>query len=400
MSTPRFDWPLAASPFTLWDRLKVAAWVVRQDRYTMGEKVAALEAEMTKLAGTHALMVANGSLANQLVFETWRVKHPDTRATVIVPAVTWISSITPALSLGFDIEFCDINLTDFSLDYDACERLVENHRAKGERVIIWPTALIGFAPNMTRLHRIANRHGADLYLDACESTLSYLDWNQSILASADMVTTSCYHSHQCTSIEGGFVFYRDEADYVVGRMLRNHGLSRSLSGPYTSSRKIIEDANPSIDPSFLFVVPGTNLRPTDVHAMFGLQDIRRAEQYRVQRTALYRRFYEGIDKDRYCLPPLSETHVGFCLPIFTTRCHPSGEGLVIAHIKARLNEMGIQTRPIIGGNLLRQPCFKGYGDAALFPNAEWVHNRGAYVGLHSGVTEDMVDVLVGALNAL
>lgn len=395
MPKTAFDWPLASSPYTLWDRLKVAAWVARQDYYTMGPRVAELESEMSKLAGARALMVANGSLANQLVFELWKVKNPtaDPRDTVvIVPAVTWISSITPALGLGFKVVFCDVNLDDFSFDYDMLANLLDTHAAR--RVIVWPTALIGFVPDMARIHALAAKHGAaQVFLDSCENTLSYTDWNQSILASAEITTTSTYTSHQLCSVEGGFVFFRNEEDYALGRMLRNHGLTRSLAGDYLSARRVIEEANPSIDPSFLFAVPGTNLRPSDLHAAFGLCDIKRADQYRIHRTSLYRRFHEGINQARYYLPPLDESHVGFCLPIFARR----GD---IGAVKGHLNDLGIGTRPIIGANLLRQPPFKAYGDPAAFPKAEWIHEHGTYVGLSSHVTEDMVDGLVEELNAL
>ncbi len=398
MPKPRFDWPLATAPFTLWDRLKVAAWVAKQDYYTMGPRVAELEAAMSKLSGVHALMVGNGSLANQLMFELWKVKNRDVdprETVVIVPAVTWISSITPALSLGFKVVFCDVNLDDFSFDYNMLANLLDTHAAC--RVIIWPTALIGFVPYMAHIKTLAAKHGAaEVFLDSCENTLSYTGWNESILASADMTTTSTYTSHQLCSVEGGFVFFRDEADYALGRMLRNHGLTRSLMGDWTETRQSIEDANPTIDPAFLFAVPGTNLRPSDVHAAFGLCDIKRVDRYRVQRTTLYRRFHEGLDKDRYYLPPLSESHVGFCLPIFTTRDYPG----VVNHIKQGLNREGIQTRPIIGANLLRQPPFKAYGRPEDFPKAEWIHERGCYVGLSSHVTEDMVDGLVDVLNRL
>ncbi len=388
---PTFDWPLAKSSFTVWDRLKVAAWVATQDRYTMGPKVEAFEAEMSKIAGARALGVCNGSAANQLVFELWKTKHQSNGALVIVPAVTWISSITPATMAGFEIAFCDVNLTDFAFDYAALEDLLKAN--VGRPIIIWPTALIGFCPDMARLRALATQYGADLFLDACENTLSYTEHDESILASADVTTTSCYFSHQVTAVEFGFVFFRDESDYMIGRMLRNHGLTRSWGAEYDAARKAVEDANPSIDPQFLFAVNGTNLRPTDVHAMFGLQDIKRVDQYRVHRQETYRAFHEGLDKDRYYLPPLTESHVGFCLPILAR------EAGVIEEVKRDLNRRGVQTRPIIGGNLTRQPVFQRHGKPEDYPNAEWLHQRGAYVGLHQGVTVEMVHELTDILNA-
>lgn len=400
--TPPFDWPLAVDSFTFADKARIALWLLRGTRYTMGEKVAEFEAEMSKLAsGRYALGVANGSAANQLVFELWKNKlRADElkNALVIVPAVTWISSITPATMAGLKIAFCDINVTDFAFDYDALEKMLK--KRAGKPTVIWPTALIGFCPDMPRLQRMALRYGAELFLDSCENTLSYLAPEQSILASADVTTTSCYFSHQITAVEFGFVFFKHESDYALGKMLRNHGLTRSLPTNHLV-RRAIELDNPKVDPAFLFALNGTNLRPTDVHAMFGLQDIKRVDRYRVNRCARYTQFREGLNGNYY-LPPPSESHVGFCLPIFLkgrNGCNPVMGGIEM--IKRELREAGIEVRPIIGGCLPGiQPPFKQYGPATKYPNALWVHEQGAYVGLHDQVTEEMVDGLVDLLNGL
>lgn len=415
MTSPTpFRWPLAVSTFSLADKLAIASWLVRSDRFTMGEKTAELEAAFSQFSGAHALMVANGSVANQLVFEIWKLRNPGVKPVVICPAVTWVSSITPALMAGMEIAFVDVNLKDLSFDYDMAERLVENHRAAGRKVILWPTALIGFAPDMTRLRRMARRHGADLYMDSCENTFSRVPaehadahaWahpsqpleTQSILASADMTTTSCYLSHQVCTVEGGFVFFRRREDADLARMFRNHGLTRSLPADH-AVRRSIEAANPTVDPQFLFGLPGTNLRPTDVHAMFGLRDFTRIPASVEHRNRIYRRFADGLDRSLFYLPPASETHVGFCLPIFVLKNDDSGgPGTTIRHVKRVLAAAGIEVRPVIGGCLPRQPIFAQYGPPSRYPNAEWIHWHGCYTGLHSGVTEAMVDELTTLLN--
>jgi CDP-6-deoxy-D-xylo-4-hexulose-3-dehydrase len=398
---PSFRWPLMISPFTVWDRLSIAWFILSQDRYTMGRKVEELEEWFSQYSGMHALMVANGSLANTLVFELWKIKHPGCKPLVFVPAVTWISSVTPALMAGMDVEFVDINLDDFAFDYEKLEAQVKAAWERGvENIIIWPTALIGFAPDMERLTFIAEQYGADLFLDSCENTFSrvplgspyYEGGKQSILASADITTTSTYMGHEMSSIEGGFVFFRDKDDYEIAKMFRNHGMVRSL--PKDNLRRIlIESAYCEVDPQFLFALPGTNLRPSDVHAAFGLKDCQRAEQSRAHRVEIYDLFYRQLDLVRYRLPALSDTHVAFCLPIFTMWDN-------LAEVKAALAKLGCETRPIIGSNLLHQPPFKGYGNPEDYPNAEWVHKRGCYIGLHSGVTPEMVKELTATLNNL
>ncbi len=394
-----FRWPLAVSTFTLADKLRISTWLCSQDRYTMGAKVAELEARFSEFSGMHALMVANGSVANQLVFELWKVKNPGVKPVVICPAVTWISSISPALMAGMDVRFVDVNLDDFAFDYARLDQAVAGEVARGRRVIIWPTALIGFAPDMARIHQIAEDYGAEVFLDSCENTFSQfthidqLIWKrkQSILASAAMTTTSLYTSHQVCSLEGGFVFFRDRADYDLGRLFRNHGLTRSLEPDHPLRVRIQKD-HPDVDPQFLFALAGTNLRPTDVHAMFGLADFKRIDESIAHRNEVYRAFHAGLDDTLYYLPPLSDTHVGFCLPIFAR------DASLLPAIKRGLTAAGIEVRPIIGGNLLHQPALKGHGRPQDFPNAEWIHLHGCYAGLHKGVTVEMVDELTAALN--
>jgi CDP-6-deoxy-D-xylo-4-hexulose-3-dehydrase len=398
-----YNWPLATSPFTFIDKLVVSSSIIFNDRYTMGDKVSEFEKKFSEFSGRKALMVANGSVANHLVFELWKLKNPNIKPVVIVPAVTWISSITPAMMAGMDIVFCDVNLQDFCFDYISLEKIVKENSENGRRVIIWPTALIGWSPNMALLDDIAKKYNAELFLDSCENTLAEAKVNVydengkstkfvSILASADITTTSCYLSHYVCSVEGGFVFFKDEKDYEMGRMFRNHGMIRSLA-PDNPYRVKIEKENSDIDPQFLFALPGTNLRPSDVHAMFGLRDFKRIEKNRANRIKIYKRFYNNLDFTKYYLPEKTITHVPFCLPVFRTDNN-------LKSVKKLLSSNGIETRPIIGSNLLRQIPFKKYGNAVDFKNAEWIHNHGVYVGVHDGVNDKMIDNLTGLLNDL
>jgi CDP-4-dehydro-6-deoxyglucose reductase, E1 len=410
--TKPFTWPLAVSPYTWRDKLTIGKWLVEQDRYTMGVKVAELEDKLSRFSGMHALCLSSGSAANQLVAELWKLKNPGESAIVICPAVTWISSVSPWIHAGFDVRFCDVNLTDLAYDYDKLEAMLKalHKRSRKQRVIVFPTALIGHCPDMDRLHCLKQSYHFDLYMDSCENTLSRYG-NQSILATCDVTTTSCYASHQLQMVEGGFIFLSSREDYELAKMFRNHGLIRSL-GPHNPTAYQYVMDNPTIDPQFLFAVPGTNLRPTDVHAMFGLRDFERIDESLAHRNRIYAYYHRRMTggrvsvlditsggseqwrlSDRYYLPPLTPSHSGFCLPIFT-----KGDNLIV--IKQALREAGIEVRPIIGANLTRQPALKGYGNPADFPNAEWIHEHGCYVGLHSKVTEADVDRLVSLLISL
>jgi CDP-4-dehydro-6-deoxyglucose reductase, E1 len=61
-----------------------------------------------------------------------------------------------------------------------------------------------------------------------------------------------------------------------------------------------------------------------------------------------------------------------------------------------LEEQGIETRPIVAGNLARHPAaslFKAFGESR-FPGAESVHRRSFYIGLSPLQTDSAMDRLL------
>ena len=68
-----------------------------------------------------------------------------------------------------------------------------------------------------------------------------------------------------TTGEGGMVVCRTQEDYDLLKCLRAHGWTRELS-----NRSDLNARHADIDPRFLFVNSGYNLRPMEVQAALGL----------------------------------------------------------------------------------------------------------------------------------
>ncbi len=86
--------------------------------------------------------------------------------------------------------------------------------------------------------------------------------------------------------------------------------------------------------------------------------------------------------------------------MFQPRLHAMSLCMIFTALKLTLCELGIEHRPIVGGNLLRHTAFKDYGNPDDYPVAQWAHDCGLYIGLHEGVTEKMVVELAKKLNKL
>lgn len=391
-------WELAHDSFTVKDRRKLANFVLNaENQLTMGPKTKEFEGLMADYArGVYPLAVSSGSAANHLIFELYKQKNPEKfkNSLVICPVVTWISNVSPVIMAGYEIKFCDVNLNDFSFDYDKLQKILEENKTRN--LIIWTTALIGHCPDMEKLNNLAQTYNAELWMDACEAQFCSYN-NQSILSLTRFASLSCYFSHCVTSIEFGFVFFKNRDDYECGRMLRNHGMIRSLDED-NAYRQEIETKYSNIDKQFLFAMLGTNWRPSDMHAVWGIEDMKRVVEYKFLRKKVYHHYCNKVNKEKYYVPNYKGQnknceHVAFCIPIFR-------KDDKINEIKKLLSEERIMTRPIIGSCLTLQPIFEQYHSDAEFPNGLWIHNHGAYVGLHNNIKNRNVDKLINILNKI
>lgn len=376
-------WKLNESNFTWADRLKICGFFLNPSNFwTMSKYVEEYESQMAILADArYAVYVSSGSTANTLVAMYLKDSRLDpTKDTVVFPSTTWITSVSPFIREGFKPKFIDINLTDFSIDTKKLESYLKKSHNRVAAVFV--TSLIGFVPDIEELDRIGAKYGVRIMLDNCENTLgSYKGFNVSHYFTS---TTSTYFGHQLQSVEGGFIFTSSLAEYKYFVMARNHGMVRSLPDDLKS-----EHANPDVDPRFDFNIVGNNFRNTDINAFIGLLDIKRAPRYAAKRIKLYKSFLDALHGDAV-IAPLIRTYpsrfedVPFCIPLICNNV------VLRNRLAEYCNKHGIESRPIISGNLLRQTCLKNLAKPGLFENSETLHHRGLYVGLHPKLTEKQV----------
>ena len=368
-------WPLMVSQFSFLDKLKIAKFVLTNDRWTQGQQIEQLEYKLAKLTKhSYTTITSSGSTANTIYASYIKDCTPIRKA--IFPSTTWQTAISPFIREGIQPIFVDINLDNFGLDLDKVEQLLKHDQTIG---LICVTALLGYIPDLQRLRQIKTKYNVEIFIDACEATLSMFEIPFEFTAS-----TSMYFGHMITSIEGGALFTNNEDIYNYALMARNHGMCRSLP---SSSR--IHYNNAEVDPQFDFAVLGNNYRNTDLNAFIGQLDLNRAQVYTSHRIAIYNYYTSKLDKDKFVMPRLIRGSVPFCLPIIYKQ---------LTNLRNKLDKEGIEYRPIISGNLLRQTCYKEYGDYNDYPNSELLHQSGIYVGLHNKVTKDMIDKLFSLLS--
>src|SRR5258707_12428368 len=121
---------------------------------------------------------------------------------------------------------------------------------------------------------------------------------------------------------------------------------------------------------------------TDLEAAIGLEQLSKLDGFNDRRRTIVKRIREGLDGCGYGLPSEAgrvNTYLALKLDV------PEGKRAGLAEY---LESNGIETRPFVGGNLLRQKAFKCDSPPWRFPTAEKLHENSLCVGCHPFLTDE------------
>lgn len=388
----KYKWPLNTSHFTFLDRIKIASFILNpKNQWTQGTRVQEFERKMAAYIGCKfAVFVSSGSTANTLLASY--IKDTTKKTKIVLPAVTWQTSCSPWIREGFEPVFIDVTTSDFSMDLNLLESYLKNNSQDVACVFI--TSLIGLSPDIERSKNLALKYNVKIMLDNCEANIS--QYNNINISNFFTSTTSTYFGHMIQSIEGGFIFTNDPKEYQYFLLNRNHGMVRSLKNTTFGAGIGAESfRNHMVDERFDFYSLGNNYRNTDLNAFIGMLDFKRVEEYKEKRIELYNLFKTLINKDDFLVIENQEarTHVPFCIPIIFKNNNKSME-----RAKFYCEQVGIEVRPLISGNLLRQRCYQKYGNPIDYPIAEFINNNAFYVGLYANLNPRRIEQLAKYLN--
>jgi CDP-6-deoxy-D-xylo-4-hexulose-3-dehydrase len=187
-----------------------------------------------------------------------------------------------------------------------------------------------------------------------------------------------------TTIEGGMISTNNPDLYELMLIKRSHGMAR-IHSPEVFKREAAK--YPHIDPRFLFLTDGYNFRNTELAAVLGLAQLKRLDTSIDIRRRNFKYFFNNLPSEHFYIPNLAETNSSFCLPVICK------DGSKISKIKKLCEEAGIETRPVVAGNLLLHPFLEKWKDSVKVPNANILNYNGFYVGNSQFVTIEMINTL-------
>jgi len=354
---------------------------------TMGARVKEFESEFSAFINApYSVMVNSGSSANLLAYSAItnpaRTRRLEYGSKVAVPAVCWSTSLWPIVQMGLIPVLVDVEAETLNLSIKSLKAALCKHDIKAVMMV----HVLGNSTTMRELFSIVKENNLILIEDTCESLgTKYQDGYLGTFG--DFGTFSFYFSHHMTTIEGGMIIAKNEEDYNLLKCLRTHGWSREQN-----NRAELESMYKQIDPRFLFINMGYNLRPMEIQAAFGLEQIRRLENMNAYRC-------ENVEKLRKAFlgHPLWKDQLQF--PSATSGLTPCWFGfpfLIKHRVECKkftndLTKRGIDTRPIVSGNMALQPAVKSFNiDLSMGPfhGAQIIHENGFFIGCHSKPLDD------------
>jgi CDP-6-deoxy-D-xylo-4-hexulose-3-dehydrase len=392
----RYWYPLSMASYDV-EEVLAAVDSLCSFRTTMWDKTAAFESSFAEevVGGGEAIMVNSGSSADLLV--AFALVNPaDARLRpgdeVLVPSVTWPTQIWSSMMAGLRPRFVDTDIRTLNVDLDDLEaKIGPDTRA------ISLVHLMGNPCDMARVLDICARHDLVLFEDCCES-LGASFGGRPVGSFGAAGAYSFFFSHHITTMEGGMIATGDEDLAELLRLLRAHGWARN-------ARQAPAESVPGLDPRYTFLNWGFNVRPTELQAGFGQVQLGRWPGFRAGRAANAACVAAEFSRFDGVLQLMEETPGGACswfgLPIMLAADAPFSRDDLTAHLEAA----GVETRPIVAGNVTRHPAAAMFPELAGhdLPGADAVHDRGFYVGLHP--TEDqallgrLLDAIAGFVDA-
>lgn len=379
-----------------WDEQELDAIrrVMESGRFTMGPEVEKFEMQFADFFEVeHAKMVNSGSSANLLMMQTARYSpefNMEEGDAVIVPAVSWSTTFYPVNQAGFRMVFADVDLKTLNLCPQSVREVLENNTDENIKAI-FAVNLLGNPADLHELRQIANEYDLYLFEDNCESLGAVLD-GKFAGTYGDMGTFSFFFSHHMQTMEGGMVVTNSERTAQYIDSMRAHGWLRTLP----DTNYLHNKSGDPFEDSFRFVLPGYSVRPLEMSGAVGQVQLDKWPEMFETRKANAKEYQNvfGSD-DRIIIQKENGDSSWFGFSVIVE------EGYDRKGVTQALQKAGVEIRPIVAGNFMRNPVLKhlDYSAPVSYKNADIIHDRGFFLGNDSINIEDKINYAYDVINA-
>ncbi len=365
----KFRYKLAHNTIEKSEIKNLSKWILKDEKLTMGNKTKLFQKKFSNFLNIKSsIFVNSGSSANLLIAQSLLEANYLKNKVIIAPALSWVTTVTPFLQLGYKVKLCDTNFINLGLDLDHLKYLCKKHKPS----VIILVHVLGHSNDMNEIMKICKRYKVLLIEDTCEAIGS--EYNSKKLGTFGLASSfSFYYGHHISTIEGGMACTNDEELSRVMTSVRSHGWLRDINDKF--KKKLYFKNNISnFQSNFSFFHSGFNIRSTEINAFLGLSQIKKINNIvKLRKRNFY--IYKKELKNFFSVKCKTENLSNFGYATLV-----KNRNKLFRH----LNDKGIECRPIISGNIASQPFWKKkYNRNNKLPNADIIHNYGIYLPNHA-----------------
>jgi CDP-6-deoxy-D-xylo-4-hexulose-3-dehydrase len=367
----------------------ITTWV------TMGEKVQKFERMFADYVGVeNAVMVNSGSTANLLALSVLtnpvinnRIKMGE---EIITPAITWSTTVFPIINVNAMPVLVDVDFDTYTMNTTEIQKAITDKTRA-----IMPVHILGNPCDMKKIMEIAEEHDLFIVEDCCEAHGAEFN-GKKVGSFGDISTFSFFFSHHISTIEGGMILSNNEVYTELAKSLRAHGWIRELKNKNEIGKKYKE-----IDERFLFINLGYNVRPTEIQGAFGIHQIKKLDTFIEIRRINARYWTEKLKvySDYLLLPEeRNDTkHVWFGYPVTVKPTAPFTRKELVDFLEKK----GIETRPLMAGNMAEQPVMKlfKYRKVGNLSNSQNIMRQAFFFGNHHGIGKAEREYIADCISA-
>ncbi len=388
--------PLMKNAFLNEDATKraLADFILHAGKLSMDVECGRFETKFAAYQGRRdAVLFNSGGSANlamlQALRNLGRLKQGD---RVGFSALTWSTNTMPIIQMGMVPVAIDCDVRTMNV----MSSTLEHRLAQTDLQALFLTNALGFTGDIGRVKTICAERGILLIEDNCESLGTALAGGRA--GNFGVASTfSFFVAHHMSTIEGGMACTDDEELAEMFRIVRANGWDRNLTPAQQQVLRTRHGIQSEFDAKYAFYDLGFNMRPTEITGFLGQYQMQFLESNIRQREQNFLRVESAVVTNGDLIP-LDHGHIDtlstFAIPVV---CRTPE---LRAHYLQRFIDAGIESRPMIAGNIQLQPFYRKYVKQMYdLPGADFLHHNGFYCGNYPELTDADLDTITGCLRA-
>lgn len=367
-------------------------FIMQAKRLSMDIKCREFENAFAKKQGVkHAILFNSGGSANLAILQSAKnlglLKDGD---KIGFSALTWSTNVMPIIQLGMKPVTIDCSSSTLNSMSNNLLETIRDHKIRA----FFITNVLGFSGDLAEIKKVCTEHDILLLEDNCESLGTELPEGKT--GSFGVASSfSFFVAHHMSTIEGGMAITNNDNYAEMLRIVRANGWDRNLEPSQQEKWRKTYGVESEFYSKYTFYDLAFNLRPTEITGFLGLYQLQFLDANLKKREENHRRLEKKLQENPDFVM-LDRSHIKKFSPFaFAVVCKTPE---LKEKYLTRFVEAGIEVRPMIAGNMQKQPFYKKYVEDIIdLPGADFLHDNAFYCGNYPELSENDLETISNCL---